>query len=690
MSEIRTISLEFVRSGLSHNQLLSPMTRYLGLCGDFAAATVSVPHEHRYFMRLLRELKYSGLRDPDAETRRRTTLEQLGNEMGRLLGQVPGLVAGLTDARRTQAPLTHLELVMSAAELALLPFELATVPPNCQGGEKSLLLLRSETPVCLTRKVRDVSSERVRWPTTPRILFVAASPANLKIPLEQHIQVLLANVQPWTRIHASQKHIEADDVSDILTFLPNASIHEVLEACRHTAYTHVHVLAHGMTDKQSEEHPIGLAMRGRGGGIDIVTGERFAAALRTNRRVDGEERASLPTVVTLATCDSGKIDDIIYSGASFAHQLHQGGIPFVVASQFPLSFAGSIHLVDVLYRKLLLGEDPRTAIHTVRRKLYTLQAADTHDWASLVVYAALPADLDEQMEQVRYEQARKAINMAMDRIDKSMTMPAAKVTHDAARAKDIEKELERVEEAASRLPTTGAYGTEGHGLLGATYKRVAEIHFRMLRLLLPQDKQPSAPQCYQALCKSREHYWLAVRENFQMRKDVRQIKTSRHWAMVQYLCLGAVLGDKLLPEHWFAAKASAELDAKFGTTQARVEAHSSLAELYLLLLAYQFEESPKSQWKLLPPRTRMAEIEKQAAEHVSAIVELAQDEASNFIVYATRRQLRRYIEWWGTPEFVNLLPEKDRVKRNDWNAPDEGTIPLAEQLLDLLPEPDQA
>lgn len=230
MSEIRTTCLEFVRPGPSHNQFLSPMTQYLALCGDFTAATVFVPHEHLHFMRQLRALKYVKREELDSERRRRAILDQMGEEMGELLGQVPGLVAGLTDARRARGALTHLQLVMSAAELALLPFELSTVPPNCQGGEKNLLLFRSETPICMTRKVRDVSSDHIRWPYVPKILLVASSPRNLRIPLEQHVQTLLRNVIPWTEIGSDRKHVKLADVERILTILPNATIHDVLEA----------------------------------------------------------------------------------------------------------------------------------------------------------------------------------------------------------------------------------------------------------------------------------------------------------------------------------------------------------------------------------------------------------------------------------------------------------------------------
>ena len=58
--KISTIDLEFVRPGPPHNQLLSPLTEYLALCGDFQTMSLRVPWEHGQFMRRLQELRYPG------------------------------------------------------------------------------------------------------------------------------------------------------------------------------------------------------------------------------------------------------------------------------------------------------------------------------------------------------------------------------------------------------------------------------------------------------------------------------------------------------------------------------------------------------------------------------------------------------------------------------------------------------
>ena len=56
--QIRTVTVEFLRAGPPHNQLLSPLTQYLVVCGDAGAGVVNVPYEHAAFERRLKELRY--------------------------------------------------------------------------------------------------------------------------------------------------------------------------------------------------------------------------------------------------------------------------------------------------------------------------------------------------------------------------------------------------------------------------------------------------------------------------------------------------------------------------------------------------------------------------------------------------------------------------------------------------------
>src|SRR5204862_3765562 len=121
---IRTVTVEFLRAGPPHNQLLSPLTQYLAVCGDAGAGVVTVPYEHAAFERKLKELRYE-TGDPDD---RLAMLHDIGVDMGRILGAVPGLPGSLALDPNRAGLLVHLRLTLSASELALLPFELAKAP----------------------------------------------------------------------------------------------------------------------------------------------------------------------------------------------------------------------------------------------------------------------------------------------------------------------------------------------------------------------------------------------------------------------------------------------------------------------------------------------------------------------------------------------------------------------------------
>ena len=108
---------------------------------------------------------------------------------------------------------------------------------------------------------------------------------------------------------------------------------------------------------------------------------------------------------------------MITPGASFAHDLHQSGIPLVVASQFPLSKEGSVVMASTLYRELLMAENPLITLHKVRTELHSRFSLKSHDWASLVVYEALPPDLGDQLQEFDYRQARSAVDAGVSKMD---------------------------------------------------------------------------------------------------------------------------------------------------------------------------------------------------------------------------------------------------------------------------------
>ena len=144
--EIRTVTAEFLRSGPPHNQLLSPLTQYLAVCGDAGAGVVTVPYEHAAFERQLKELRYETGDPAD----RLDLLHDVGVDMGRILGAVPGLPGSLMVDPDKLGTLIHLRLTLSASELAHLPFELAKVPVGAGATTESWLAIQTRPPICLT------------------------------------------------------------------------------------------------------------------------------------------------------------------------------------------------------------------------------------------------------------------------------------------------------------------------------------------------------------------------------------------------------------------------------------------------------------------------------------------------------------------------------------------------------------
>ena len=95
--QVRLVNVEFLRPGPPHNQLLSPLTQYLAVCGDAGAGVVTVPYEHATFERKLKELRYE-TGDPGD---RLAMLHDIGVDMGRILGSVPGLPGSSDDRSRS-------------------------------------------------------------------------------------------------------------------------------------------------------------------------------------------------------------------------------------------------------------------------------------------------------------------------------------------------------------------------------------------------------------------------------------------------------------------------------------------------------------------------------------------------------------------------------------------------------------
>ncbi|NOK34752.1 CHAT domain-containing protein [Corallococcus exercitus] len=619
MRTLRTITLELLRHGPPHNQLLSPLTPYMALCGSHGAQTLYLPFEHREFLLRLRGLR-SMAHSSEVDEARRAYLREVGQRLSELLDGVPGLTAELGAWPRGAEGVVHLQLVTSAAELALLPFE-AVLSPRGAPAAGLPLALQTDLPVSITRQVRRSTPPCVPWPSRPRILFVTAAPGGLKVPAEEHRNVLLEAIQPWVR---PSDEAGKDNSDELLTVLENASLEALRKACAARDYTHVHLLAHGKPMPGLGGERFGIILHDEAVPDDerVVSGELLATALRGHTETV-EGRLSHPAVVTVASCDSANQGSVVEPAGSIAHALHEAGIPFVVASQYPLTGRGSVAMTRGLYTQLLWGADPRVVLHSVRQQLQLLDEP-VHDWASLVAYASFPADFDAQLRATQIRSAIDAVKASLRRSELKLRagQSSEPLQQDLRRARqDLKQAQERLEYASPSGSDANARDdrAEIQGLCGSIDKQLAQFLDRSV----PEDQRgPSHEECKALLFLARDHYWRGLME-----------KPSSHWHATQYLSLCVILnmeGKELRRQYNYACQV-----ARFSLETARRDDEriwglGSLAELKLL--------------SALLPDCNQEKALSQARRYIQRLLKLAVP--GSFAVNSTRRQIERYSTWW--------------------------------------------
>lgn len=646
---IRRVNVEFLRAGPSHNQLLSPYTHYLAVCNDAGAAIVTVPYEHRAFERVLKQLRY----ETGEQSDRLNLLHEVGCNVGKILESVPGFTGALVDNPGRGATLVHVRIVLSAAELALLPFEVAQVPV---GSASSALSIQTRPHVSVTRHIRTVSSEGLDWPDRPRVLFVSGDPSN--VPFMEHRAALISAIERFKYPQRDDAKVtdkgRREQFGDLLTILVDPTLLELQRECESADYTHIHVLTHGDNDAVSQES-FGLAMRDESGAAaDVVTGERFVSAVtRVGHR---------PSVITVAACDSGNVGSVVIPGASFVHAVHQAGIPFVVGAQFPLSKDGSIPLTERLYNGLLWGDHPLHVLQQARADLHARYMTNWHDWAAVVVYEALPPDLDDQLDRLRYSQTKRAMNAALEAID--LAVASRKATNDA-----LVRLNEAVSYATGRMPLEGQYRVECIGLRASSQKRQAYAAF----MLAGNQDGNSGPfdNLYDLLDRARLDYQRAARGLLVNDSRALQRNATLHWVLVQAVSLSAVLEHRWNQGEWDAAFLSADQYRDHPDAEQRAWAHASLAELWLLRLTKPGIPEDERAKCLENARTQAEELDR----FYPGIDE--------FPVKSTRRQFERYIGWWADDRFESELDKRGRTRPAAWKAAG-GVAEVAQRLADIL------
>ncbi len=640
---MRTITLELLRHGPAHNQLLSPLTNYLALCNNHSAMSLQIPFEHNQMMYRLRALSYFLSKESI-----NFQLSDTAHMMGDLLGKIPGLMADLNhgegECRDISDNVTHLRLILSASELALLPFEL-TLAPNGFPGAGQYLLLQPQAPICITRETRRVPEECMTWPLQPKILFVFASPPGLEsVPAKAHLLALRKAITPWLAV--------GDDLSDDerralvephLGVLPNATVDALETACASNDYTHIHILAHGVSMNTAYDERFGLAFHSDSdsSGLEVVSGERLATILRTPRQ--GKAGSfNRPFVVTLASCNGSNVGSVAGVGASIAHALHEAGIPMVIASQFPLSFGGSVMFVQDLYEGLLWGEDPRKLLVGLRRRLHSY-FRETHDWASLTAYTSLPPDFDAQLIDASITQAARSIDAALLNSDRVLHNSIASKKDSNELSTDQKKYLEsagaQISSAKQRLMAVknANPGKAGRiwGQLASTQKREAQLLFHAIPEWNKVSDQEKAA-VLNGLKQARDYYWKAD-----------QLEPGHPWALVQYLALDLLL-QSFEPQSPGDAAPERKVLVQWLMAYARIknvmegQGNSDLAWSYSCLLELHLLAPLIEELEHFPLHRASRDEAINAARMISALTGPSSAQA-----YSTRRQLMRYQDWLG-------------------------------------------
>ncbi len=566
--------MELIREGAPEGQILSSLTRYFALCGNQSPEAFCVPLEHLEFVRQREALRAT--RDDDRKTLfdelRRDSIDRLARDMTRLVASLHSLrhevTATPTHAGHNDA--IHLRLVLQPLELAALPIELADAPNGLPGAGQPLCL-QSQRPVIITRETHRLPPRRVRWPSEPKVLFAWAAPAASglpAVPWQAHLMALTRALAPWLP--------SARGAERWLRLLPDATLEGVRELCAREQFTHVHLLLHGVEFDGSSrlERHLALAFDDGTGNVTPVDGPRLAAAL-----APGGSTSPRPTAVTIAACDAGQVGSILGGGASLAHHLHAEGVPLVVASQLPLSFRASVVLTEVLYDALLQGDDPRDALHALRRRL-KVEGEHPWEWASVVAYAALPSNLSTQLRRVRFERASTAIDLRLDRLTGELQGAASPDEEACAQDRSV------IDQQVLRLEPFTREGTakeraKAHDYLGSVALRWIDVKVEEA-LSLRAARPAAAPHgSERASLTSLGVEAAAMRANVHY-NALRALQPEAFWAVNVANELAWLQGQAYDAEthaivRWHAAEARRSSDAK-------TRALGAITELSLLLM----------------------------------------------------------------------------------------------------------
>lgn len=666
---IRNVTVELLRSGPSHNQLLSPLTLYLGICDEAEAGIVTLPFEHATFLRRIGVMRYEAHRTAD----KMPELRAMGVEMAKVLGAIPRLPGSLTGDNAGRDTLVHLSLVLSASELALLPFELAKMPIGPTAWTESWMVLQSRVPVVVTRRTRNVAKRETPWLQNPRVLFISAETAPDapdSVPFAEHRLELINAVRPFLFPEDREAEVsrggQREQFGQWLTILRKPRFDEVVAECARHRYTCIHVLAHGDVDDSQGDKSFGLRLHPRDG---VISGERLASAFTTLH----EGRIHRPDVVSLATCDSANsAAGVMAPGASIAHVLHQAGVPLVLASQFPLSKAGSVLVARDFFSGLLWGEHPWVLLHRVRTNLHGSMGSGEHDWASLVVYEALNLDTFK-LDQACYTQCHQAMLAAwMDDDGVEDRLPDVDLAGGPA-VRDVVGRW-KADQVIPRLPVQSKYfgmralALRADGQLQNAIDALNSVdrHFRRIDALAEYEARVAA-SCRE-LEGAIQDYETALL-GFLVKDG--QGMNAPYRSLVALLRLRTVLGRANAPGTWETARfwLRATLSESLDVDE-RIWAWACLTELWLLRTLH--DDTTE--------RTLADEEARKAAGELTRLDRAGASLARHWLMVL----LNTYIQFWGDKRFEAALATFGEAVRPSFRLGAINLVDTARALRDIL------
>ena len=586
-SQIDSVTIEIHRLG-GESGLIRQGERYIVLTGGNAPAceqTMGLGHED--FLGKLNCLRYLRI----------VTGEQAAEALASLGRHAAGFLPSLPPPERV----TQIDLVMGAAELWAFPFEAC-----CIDGVR--VFADPASHLILTRRIRQgFAGHKRAWPVRPRVLF-AYAPEAADLPgalIQSHRDALQEALVPWS----ATGDPERDGLLQAELVLGEGDLKRVIDAA-HAAqkpFTHIHVLAHGkpIVDPLTKAQRWGLRL-----------GDQRRSATEPDRLAEVlGPRDGVPIVVTVASCDSGNQAETTIPKRSFAQELHKAGVPVVLASQLPLTQAGSVVMTRTCYRLLLVGDDARWALHQARQALAASDEAG-HDWMSLVGYVQLPEGYADQLLEVGLVREMALLRALRRRFD-AMSVEDAETLDLKQMQRELQERIGAVERRLKDIPRHRAdLRDECQGILASAHKRLAELLFwRAARAVDAAEQARDEAASRMSLEASLASYRAAFHTNIH-----------HHWCGAQQLALEAALHGAFADgRDWDTVLRAAELH--IANSAKEYWAYGTLAELWLL--------AP------LAGRPRDLERAKKALDRLKT----APDPEA---VPATRDQLDRYVSWWTT------------------------------------------